>query len=65
MPADAAHVPHGSCPRRSSSTDTILYIHTVFQPGLHRAGNVRTIATSVCRAGPKPLLRIAKRRAGK
>ncbi|RQZ38374.1 hypothetical protein DIE17_36065, partial [Burkholderia sp. Bp9099] len=45
MPAGAAHVPHGSCPRRSSSTDTILYIHTVFQER-RECGKPRRIAPS-------------------
>ncbi|AXF25438.1 hypothetical protein CUJ89_33745 [Burkholderia pyrrocinia] len=30
IPAGAAHVPQGVRPRGSNSTDTILYIHTVF-----------------------------------
>ncbi|RQS17471.1 hypothetical protein DIE05_37430, partial [Burkholderia sp. Bp8995] len=69
MPAGAAHVPHGSCPRRSSSTDTILYIHTVFQER-RECGKPRRIAPSFpdggsiveARAEPPPLQRLPRPR---
>ncbi|OXI28867.1 hypothetical protein CFB89_32265 [Burkholderia sp. AU16741] len=56
MPAGAAHEPQGLDLCGASSTDTILYIHTVFHRRRHSAKQPGDRAGRFPSDGPKPRL---------